>query len=99
MIDKNTVVFTCVSYGVPFSDITWSRDGVVLENGTNINVYDAVVNASGIPFVKSVLELCSVDIGETGIYTCTANNGIQSDNITAQLAVIFPLTGELDDHF
>ena len=38
-------------------------------------MYDDEVTLEDVTFVKSTLEICSIEFGEGGVYTCNATSG------------------------
>ena len=71
--------FTCVGYstggGAP-PTISWQGpDGISLIATGGVNMYAEVQTVDSTPFRVSVLELCDVDVSQTGTYACTASGG------------------------
>ena len=74
-IDESvTVVAVCVGTGFPQPSISWSHDGSPLENSSRVTIYEEVVKESGLTFLLSFLEVCSVDFMDAGLYQCTVTN-------------------------
>ena len=71
-----TFVAVCVGTGFPQPTISWSQNGNQLENDSRITITEEVMVESGITFVQSFLEVCSVDIMDAGLYQCTVANRI-----------------------
>ena len=85
MIDESaTMVAVCVGTGFPQPSISWSLDGAPLENSSRVTFYEEVIEESGITFVQSFLEVCSVDSMDAGLYQCTVANRLvnASSNFT-----------------
>ncbi|XP_066297042.1 protein amalgam-like [Branchiostoma lanceolatum] len=61
------VTFRCVAEGSPTPNITWSRNGLKLKASSDEAVGDVRTSA---------LVLSSVELTDTGTYSCTARNGI-----------------------
>ena len=84
----NTVLFTCVAVGDPLPSITWSRqNGSVLENNSRITILEELVSEGGLTFVKSILEVCSLEVSDSSNYSCSAQNDFGSDTSTFELSV------------
>jgi hypothetical protein len=84
-IDESaTMVAVCVGTGFPLPSISWSLDGFLLENNSRVSVYEEVIVESGITFVQSFLEVCSVGFMDAGLYQCTVANRLvnASSNFT-----------------
>ena len=84
-IDESaTMVAVCVGTGFPEPTISWSLDGSPLENNTRVSIYEEVIEESGITFVQSFLEVCSVGFMDAGLYECTVSNRVvnASSNFT-----------------
>jgi len=72
-----SINFTCVATGVPLPVITWSSDS----NG-NITAQSNLVDDMTI---KSQIMLADLQLGDFGMYTCSANN---SFNVTSEMALL-----------
>ena len=82
--ESSTMVAVCVGTGFPQPTISWSFEGSPLENDTRVSIYEEVIEQSGITFVQSFLEVCSVGSIDAGLYQCTVFNRIvnASSNFT-----------------
>ena len=81
VIAGDTVVFTCVAFGDPLPSITWSShsDNVVM-NSSRMTVYGGVTFVvDGLIFVRSFLEVCSVEEDDAGNYSCYSDNTFSDD--------------------
>ena len=90
-IDESvTMVAVCVGTGFPQPSISWSLDGVPLENSSRVTIYEEVIEESGITFVQSFLEVCSVDFMDAGLYQCTVANRLvnASSNFTLFVNIV-----------
>ena len=78
------MVAVCVGTGFPQPSISWSLDGSPLDNSSRVTIYEEVIEESGITFVQSFLEVCSVDFMDAGLYQCTVANRLvnASSNFT-----------------
>ncbi len=90
-VTGDTMLIPCVAYSDVRPSITWVRDcdQTVLDNSTSsrVTVYEEWVTVRGYTFTKSVLELCSIDSMDVSNYTCTADTGFASNNVTFQLTL------------
>ena len=85
--EGNTIVLTCVAFGVPNPDISWTANGVTLSNESRITVYSELVEEGGVMFVSSMLEICSVGVDDAGRYSCMASYGERNDTIMFNVSV------------
>ena len=83
----DTALLVCVGYGIPDLDITWSVDGTVIHNSSIAIINEGEVIRGGKLFKQSFLQLCSLAISNSGIYSCSVNNGATVINATTQLSV------------
>lgn len=87
VVEGSTTFLTCVGSGQPDVEITWNNDGKIVINSSLITIYEEDINQGGTQFKLSILQLCSLEIVDSGGYTCIISNGRDSFNITAQLTV------------
>ena len=83
----DTALLTCVGYGQPDVQITWSRNGENITNASLVSIYEEEVTQGGRLFKQSFLELCSLQSSDAGDYVCTVSNGAATANATTQLLV------------
>ena len=81
-----TALLTCVGYGQPNVEITWSRNGEIM-NGSEVAIYEEEVIQGGRRFKQSFLELCNLQGPDAGNYVCTVSNGQATVSATTQLFV------------
>ena len=77
----NTLMFTCLGYGIPSPSITWTKDGILLTNNSNsdrITTYEANITEGGVTLMRSFLKICNVGPSDEGQYSCVASNGFNS---------------------
>ena len=85
-----TVTYVCVGFSQDEPpSIFWRFGDELLSNETSslVTVYESQVEGNNLVFTESILELCSVDVENAGMYSCTANNSIGSSNSTFTLNV------------
>ena len=92
-----TVLFTCVSSGMPLPLISWSREGETLGSDSRVNIYVEEITENGMTFVQSVLEICSSEEMDSGEYTCSAESTLGNDSASFDL-VVFVAPGEFILH-
>ena len=87
-IDESaTMVAVCVGTGFPQPTISWTLDGSPLQNSSRVSIYEEVIEESGITFVQSFLEVCSVNFMDAGLYECTVANRLVNASSNFTLSV------------
>ena len=81
----STTVLACVGYGSP--SVTWSKDGAVLVNNSQIIIFDDQVTSRGFTFTKSVLQLCDTQGMDSGQYSCSIESVDGTQSATFELSV------------
>ena len=71
----DTVMLTCIVFGVPLPKITWLKGNQHLANQS---VSAAEVKATNLTFRKSTLQLCSVQLTDDSQYSCIADNSFST---------------------
>ena len=87
VLEGNTVLLTCVALGMPNPDVVWQKDGVDLMNSTRNNIYFNQFEVGGVVFVQATLEICSVELGDAGLYSCYASNEYGADTQSFEITV------------
>ena len=84
-----TTLLTCVGYGNPPVSITWRRSSTILTNDTSprITIYEQEIIEDGVVFVMSILQICSTEVADTGLASCTVENGVANDTAEFQFTV------------
>ena len=85
-----TVTYVCVGFSQDEPpNIFWQFGDEQLTNDSSslVTVYENQVMENGLVFTESILELCSVEVENAGLYSCTANNTAGSSNSTFTLNV------------
>ena len=85
---RDTVLMACVASGYPEPEITWRRNGELLDPASSdlINIYTEVVSEVGLNFTESIIEICGVGFDDVGSFTCTASN--DAGNVTSAPFVV-----------
>ena len=83
----DTAFLVCVGYGQPTVEISWTLNGEVVTNDSLVTIYEEEVSQGGRMFKQLFLELCSLELSDSGIYTCTVSNNKTVANATTQLSV------------
>jgi len=80
-----SVVLTCEGHAAPTPDITWTRNGVVLTNTSNINIVTDTISVSQRSRLSTLI-VSIFTVVEEGNYICSANNSVGSI-VTSGLAL------------
>lgn len=78
--DRNELVLECIIHGFPTPRITWMKDGTKLHLSSR---FKQSYDADGV----CKLVICSPSVGDSGEYTCVAQNASWRDEITAFIIV------------
>ena len=74
-LEGNTLIVTCVGYGVPAPEMTWLKNGTEIVNGSGVSVFLEDVVVDDLLFVQTTLEICGLNATEdAGTYACRASN-------------------------
>ena len=87
VVAGETAVLVCVGFGEPDVNITWSRDDQVISNSSLVSIYEEDLTRGDRLFKQSFLQLCSLQMSDSGTYTCTVSNGKASITSTTELSV------------
>ena len=88
----STTVLSCVGFGDPIPNVTWTRGATELSNGSRTTIYERLVSSNGMMFVQSILQICSIGETDNGQYSCTVDNAVGYASVDFELSV----TGECD---
>ena len=85
----NSVLLTCVGYGMPRPSLSWWFEGeTITGDGPQISVVESMVTVGGIEFVWSSLLLCNVSQEDHGNYSCSASNSVREpDSVNFTIAI------------
>ena len=89
LLQGESTILTCVGWGEPEIQITWSRNGQTEMNTTFVTIYEQEFFHAGRLLRQSFLEICSARIEDIGLYTCTISNGL----ISVAESIQFDLVG------
>lgn len=96
-----TVLLPCVAYSYssnrpvssqPQLSLAWRRGATLLQNSSKVVIREEVRVSSGsgvadVVIIKSVLELCDVAVGDSGMYSCTASSEGEEEEDAATFQV------------
>ena len=83
----SSMTLACVAYGDPIPTISWNKGSSRLTNSSEVTIYQEVLNISGLIFAKSILEICALDVDDTGQYSCFAESSTSNDTANFELSV------------
>ena len=86
--ERNNVTITCEALGYPPPTVVWSRTNGTLSD--RVSVSDSVSVPTGYRNVTRVsvkLTITNASREDTGVYMCSANNSVGSDNGNASVTV------------
>lgn len=97
LTEGETALLACVGFGLPSAQVTWLYQGQLLENSSLVSVFEEDVVQDGRVFRQSILQLCSVEMSDSGSYVCVVSNGLSSANYSVSLLVTPPQGQSLDN--
>ncbi len=84
----STILLSCVATGSFPLSINWRKEDVTLSNDSiRITIYATELEVDGISFVSSVLEICSLELLDSGPYSCLASTPGSSDRANFTITV------------
>ena len=87
-IENNITEITCEVLGYPLPTPMWSRINGVLSDRVSVSDSVSVPTANGnVTRVSVNLTISNISREDTGVYTCSANNSIGSDNRNVSITV------------
>ena len=86
--EGNTNTITCEALGYPPPTVVWNRINGILSERVSLSDSISVPNGYGnVTRVSVNLTITNVSREDTGVYTCSANNGIGSDSSNVSITV------------
>ena len=88
VVEGNTTTITCEAFGYPPPTVVWNRINGILSD--RVSVSDSVSVPTGHRNVTRVsvnLTITNASREDTGVYTCSANNSIGSDDSNVSITV------------
>ena len=86
-VGGTTTFLSCVAFGHPFPEITWTRLGNNFTNMSAFTVSQTLITVNQVTLAKSTLKVCRIQEVEPSLFTCTANTGYGSDSIDFEIDV------------
>ena len=86
--EGNATIVTCEAFGYPPPTVVWNRNNGILSD--RVSVSDSVSVPTGYGNVTRVsvnLTITNASREDTGVYTCSVNNSIGSDNKDLSITV------------
>ena len=94
--EGETTILACVGYGQLGVQVEWTRNGQPVTNTSLISAYQIDIVQHGLTFSQAFLQLCNVEMSDSGNYTCTVSSGPVSFTSTVQVTVVGKcLTGKV----
>lgn len=78
LLQGQSALLTCIGWGEPEFQITWSRNNQIEMNSSLISIYEREFFHAGRLLKQSFLEICSAALQDIGLYTCNVSNGLIS---------------------
>ena len=83
-----TIILACAGIGNN-PQISWSTNGATITNETDdrVTVYEEFNVQRGVRYIQSILEICSTQTSDEGVYECTVTSRTLSRSVNFTLAV------------
>ena len=86
--EGDTTTITCEAFGYPPPTVVWSRINGILSDRVSVSDSVSVLTENGnVTKVSINLTITNAFREDTGVYTCSANNSIGSDNRNVSITV------------
>ena len=86
--EGNATIVTCEALGYPPPTVVWNRINGILSDRVSVSDNVSVPNGYGnVTRVNVNLTITNASGGDTGVYTCSANNSIGSDSCNVSITV------------
>ena len=81
-------MLVCVGLGST-PKLSWSVDGVAVTNGSDdrVTIYEEFTTQGDTRYVESILEICSAEMSDEGVYECTITSRTLSNSVNFTLTV------------
>ena len=87
-MESNLTAITCEALGYPPPTVVWSRINGILSDRVSVSDSVSVPTGNGnVTRVSVNLTITNASREDTGVYTCSANNSIGSDNRNVSITV------------
>ena len=87
LLEGETALLACVGYSEDDVEVTWTRNGATIMDSLLVSTYQEDTVRGERVFRMSFLQLCSVEVADSGAYTCVVSSGQTSANSSVQLIV------------
>ena len=87
LLEGETALLACVGYSEDDVEVTWTRNGATVVNSSVVFTYQEETVQRGRVLRLSFLQLCSVEVADSGVYTCVVSNGQAAVNFSVHLDV------------
>lgn len=83
-----TIMIVCAGIGLN-PEISWSRGGDIVTNATDdrVTIYEEFGMQGNSPYIQSILEICSAQESDEGVYECTVTSRTVSNTVNFTLSV------------
>ena len=86
--EGDTTTITCEAFGYPPPTVVWDRIDGNLSDRVSVSDSDSVPTGNGnVTRVSVNLTITNAYREDTGVYTCSANNSIGSDNRSINVTI------------
>lgn len=91
---SESLALTCTAAGIPAPEITWFKDDILLTDEA-YNITERQFSNDSSHYTVSVLNLCDLQLSDSGEYSCTASNTITEGRVTDTRSFMLEAQGEL----
>ena len=90
----DSLTLSCTAAGIPAPQISWYKDGLLLTTGLD-NITETQSSNASNHFTVSDLNLCDLQLSDSGQYSCVASNSISAGTVTDTRSFMLEAQGEL----
>ena len=88
VLENNTTTITCEALGYPPPTVVWSRTNGILSDRVSMSNGISVLTGYGnVTRVSVNLTITNARREDTGVYMCSANNSVGSDNRNGSITI------------